>query len=90
MTRTSLLLDAAGWAGAGALLLAYALISRDPGASAGHRYLVLNLTGATGLAINGIARAAWPSAALNLLWLALALTSLRRQHTPRAAQARSG
>lgn len=32
------LLDAAGWAGAGALLLAYALITRHPAATASPRY----------------------------------------------------
>ena len=67
-----------GWAAAAALLLAYALVTRDPAAAAGRRYVVLTLAGAAGLAANGAIHAAWPSTALNLLWLALALLSLRR------------
>ncbi len=78
--------DILGWAGAAALLLAYALITREPTTAAGHRYLILNLAGSAGLAANGAAHAAWPSMALNLLWLALALNALRRRHArPRAA-----
>jgi len=42
-----------GWAGAAALLLAYALITRDPTTATGHRYLVMNLAGSAGLAANG-------------------------------------
>jgi hypothetical protein len=58
---TGLLIDAAGWAGAGALLLAYGLVStgRLNGRSFG--FQLLNLFGAVGLLANG----AWPSAALN-------------------------
>ncbi len=52
--------DILGWAGAAALLLAYALITREPTTAAGHRYLILNLAGSAGLAANGAAHAAWP------------------------------
>jgi len=54
--------DVIGWAGAGALLLAYALVTRDPAASAARRYLLLNLAGSAGLAANGVVHGAWPSA----------------------------
>jgi hypothetical protein len=78
MTRAlaGLLVDAAGWAGAGCLLLAYALLSagRIP---AGLRYQLLNLAGSVGLALNGVAHRAWPSAALNIVWLAVGLAALR-------------
>ncbi len=40
--------DVLGWAGAAALLLAYALVTREPATPAGHRYLVLNLAGSAG------------------------------------------
>lgn len=75
------MLDALGWVGAGALLLGYALVTRVPAATAGRRYLALNLAGSAGLAANGLAHDAWPSATLNLLWLALALNALRQRLT---------
>ncbi|GAA4606339.1 hypothetical protein BJY16_005779 [Actinoplanes octamycinicus] len=73
------LADLLGWAGAGALLLAHALVTHDPEQAAGGRYLLLNLAGSAGLAASGVVHAAWPSAVLNLLWLVLGLTAFRRR-----------
>jgi hypothetical protein len=44
----------------------------------GVRYQLLNLAGATGLAVNGTFHHAWPSTALNLIWLGIGLIALRR------------
>lgn len=68
--------DAIGWLGAVALLLAYAGLAagRLP---AGPGYHVLNLAGAGGLAFNGAYHHAWPSAALNVIWLAIGVVALR-------------
>jgi hypothetical protein len=76
---TAFVADALGWAGAAALLLAHALVTREPTRAAGSRYLALNLAGSAGLAASAGAHAAWPSAVLNLLWLALGLTALTRR-----------
>jgi hypothetical protein len=76
-----LLADAIGWAGAACLLLAYARLSSKRLAP-GVRYHLLNLAGAGGLAVNGAFHHAWPSTALNLLWLGIGLTALH--HTKRA------
>jgi hypothetical protein len=75
---TGLLVGAAGWAGAAALLLAYALVStgRLGGRSIG--FQVLNLVGSVGLLINGTWHGAWPSAALNAVWLVIGVTALIR------------
>jgi len=78
----TLLVDAAGWLGAAALLLAYGLVSagRLNGGRTG--FQLLNLGGAAGLLANGVHHGAWPSAALNGVWLAigvLALMRLRRE-----------
>ncbi|WIN00273.1 hypothetical protein ACTOB_003970 [Actinoplanes oblitus] len=72
------LADLLGWAGAGALLLGHALVTRDPGQAAGWLFPLLNLAGSAGLAASGVVHAAWPSAVLNLLWLVLGITALRR------------
>jgi hypothetical protein len=72
-----LLADAIGWAGAACLLLAYARLSSGR-LAVGLRYHLLNLAGAGALAVNGAVHHAWPSTALNLVWLAIGLTALHR------------
>jgi len=78
---TGLLIDTAGWTGAACLLLAYGLVStgRLSGRSTG--FQLLNLAGAAGLLANGVWHGAWPSAALNAVWLLIgahALAKLRQ------------
>ncbi|WFE25999.1 hypothetical protein O7623_21920 [Solwaraspora sp. WMMD791] len=41
------------------------------------RYHLLDLAGAGGLAVNGAFHQAWPSTALDLIWLGIGLTALR-------------
>jgi hypothetical protein len=72
-----IVVDMIGWACAAAVLVAYALVIRTPEAVTGRRYLALNLVGSAGLTVSGAGHAAWPSAALNLLWLCLALHAYR-------------
>ncbi|BCB77425.1 hypothetical protein GCM10022251_70930 [Phytohabitans flavus] len=71
-----LLTEVAGWGGAGCLLLAYALLSAGRLAS-GVTFQLLNTAGAAGLLVNGAAHGAWPSAALNLVWLAVGVAAFR-------------
>lgn len=68
--------DAIGWVGAACLLLAYARLSSGR-LAVGMRYHLLNLAGAGGLAVNGAFHQAWPSTALNLIWLGIGLIALR-------------
>ena len=72
------LVDAVGWAGAGCLLLAYALLSGGR-LTVDVPYHLLNLAGAAGLAVNGAAHGAWPSAALNVVWFGIGALALRRR-----------
>lgn len=71
-----LVADAIGWAGAACLLFAYAQVSSGR-LTVGVRYHLLNIVGALGLAANGAFHRAWPSAALNLIWLGIGLAALR-------------
>ncbi|MCU1590188.1 MAG: hypothetical protein JWP11_1444 [Frankiales bacterium] len=86
----SVLLHIAGWAGAAALLLAYALVSAGRLTGSSGTFQLLNLTGSLGLLVNGIWHGAWPSAALNAVWLAIGATALIRMRCTRpAASART-
>jgi hypothetical protein len=73
---TAVLTDLAGWVGAGCLLLAYMLLSMGR-IRAGRAFQLLNFAGSLGLAVNGVAHQAWPSVALNLVWVAVGLATLR-------------
>lgn len=77
-----LLADAIGWAGAACLLLAYARLSSGR-LAVGLWYHLLNLGGAAGLVVNGAFHRAWPSTALNLVWLGIGLAALRRARRAR-------
>ena len=73
-----LLVDIVGWIGALSILAAYGLLSfgKLPGHS--RFYHVLNVLGAAGLIINSGWNAAYPSAALNLIWMAIGLYGMTR------------
>lgn len=78
----NLWVEVVGWLGAVVLLTAYGLLSTGRIAT-GLTYQLLNLTGATLLAINAVVHRALPSAAVNVVWLIIGLAALRRLHTRR-------
>ncbi|MEV4894013.1 hypothetical protein AB0K48_31965 [Nonomuraea sp. NPDC055795] len=71
-----LLLDALGWLGAAALLYGYAMVSSGRMSGDGLPYQVINLFGSVSLMINSGYEAAWPSAALNLIWAGIGIVAL--------------
>jgi hypothetical protein len=84
---TGLVVDVLGWAGAAALLTAYALVSagRTQGGRLG--FQALNLFGALGLLVNGMYHGAWPSAGLNAVWLFVGVAATARVRRDRTADA---
>lgn len=60
------------------LLIAYALLTRGRLHAASSAYLTLNLVGSAGLATNAALHTAWPSTVVNVLWLVIGLTALRK------------
>lgn len=70
--------DLVGWAGAGLVLVAYALLSAGKLAARGVPYQLMNVFGAVGMLINGYVRGALPSAALNLIWMGIGIYVLAR------------
>jgi hypothetical protein len=78
-----------GWAGAIALLSAYGLVTSARLPATSLTYLALNLAGAIALGLSTTAAHAWPSAAVNVVWLAIGMgplvRALRRRH-PRSSE----
>lgn len=83
MELTALVL---GWVGAALLVLAYALLSARRLAP-GLLYHGMNIAGAAGLAVNCAVNNAWPSAALNVVWLVIGVVTIARHRAEDAVQA---
>jgi hypothetical protein len=69
VTAVQIAVEAAGWAGAVLILLAYLLLSAGRLTGQSLTYQGMNVVGAAGFVINGWWHGAIPSAALNVLWL---------------------
>lgn len=69
MTAVQIAVEAAGWAGAALILLAYLLLSAGRLTGQSLVYQGMNVVGAAGFVINGWWHGALPSASLNVLWL---------------------
>ena len=76
MSAVDLAIEAAGWAGAALILLAYLLLSTERLTGQSPLYQGMNAVGAAGFVINGWWHGAWPSATLNVLWLLIGLWAL--------------
>lgn len=77
-----------GWAGAGVLLAAYALVSTKRITGDGAVFQVLNMAGGAALALNSGVNGAWPSAVLNVIWVAIGAVAMFRLARSRARQTR--
>ena len=72
------LIEITGWLGALFLLLAYALVSAGKVRASSRAYQWLNIGGAACIAVNSGANGAFPSAALNLVWIIIGAVALLR------------
>ena len=70
------LIEVVGWAGALAVLLAYALVSSERMSARSRSYQLLNVAGAVGLVINSTWNGAIPSAVVNLIWIGIGVYAL--------------
>ena len=77
--------DATGWAGAAALLVAYAMVSSKKLEGDSTAYQFLNIVGSLLLAINTISYGAYPSSFVNMIWIGIAIFSIttRKRLSPR-------
>jgi hypothetical protein len=68
----------AGWVAALLILGAYSLLSFGKILPSSWVYQVMNIVGAAGFIINCAYNNAWPSVALNVVWMGIAVYALRR------------
>ncbi len=78
----NLLIEATGWIAAGLILLGYAMLSTGRIAARSRLYQGLNLIGALGFIVNSGWNGAIPSAALNVIWMAVSCYALWRPPPP--------
>jgi hypothetical protein len=70
----------AGWAAAVLILGAYGLLSFGKIEARSWIYQVMNIVGAAGFIINCAYNSAWPSVALNVVWMGIGFYALRRNY----------
>jgi hypothetical protein len=75
----STLIDALGWLGAACVLVPYALVSTGKLAGTSATFGGLNVLGGVLLLINTWYHQAYPSAAVNIIWTAIAIFALTRR-----------
>lgn len=69
-----------GWSAALLILGAYGLLSFGKIQPRSRVYQLMNIIGAAGFIINCAYNNAWPSVALNVAWMGIAIYALRRNY----------
>jgi len=72
----TLLVEAAGWIGAGLILGSYTLVSLGKLEGRSRTFQWMNVAGAAGFVVNSGWHGAIPSTALNVVWLGVGLATL--------------
>ena len=80
-------MEVVGWIGALLILAAYGLLSAGKLDARSPAYQWLNVIGAIGFILNSGWNGAWPSAALNVVWVGIGLVALVRIFGRRAESA---
>ena len=81
MTHLELFIELLGWSASILILGAYALNSLGKISVKSPRYIWANLIGGIFFIINTFYHSAYPSAALNVIWVAIAAVSLLKKNT---------
>jgi hypothetical protein len=78
-------IEVCGWTAALLILGSYSLLSFGKIQARSPIYQWMNIAGALGFIINCTWNGAWPSVALNVVWLGIAFYALRRNSRLKAA-----
>jgi hypothetical protein len=79
--------EVVGWLGAVTVVGAYALVTR---AGTSVLYHVLNIVGAAGLLVNALHHRAFPSTAVNVVWIVIAIWGISTMARRRPASPAPG
>jgi hypothetical protein len=74
-----LAVEVTGWAGAVLILGAYALLSAGRLRAESVSYQLMNILGAAGFVVNSGWNGAFPSAAMNVIWIGIGVYALRQR-----------
>jgi hypothetical protein len=77
-----LAIEVIGWIGATLIISAYALLSAGKLQGNSRTYHVMNIFGAIGFVVNSGWNGAYPSAALNVLWIGIGAYALLQRRRP--------
>lgn len=77
-----MLIEIVGWVGAAILLVAYGLVSYGRVDGRSRVYQALNTLAGLLLAANSVWHRAWPSVAVNIIWMGIALGALAARPAP--------
>ena len=87
MAVTVIVVNVVGWLGMALLISAYALVTAGKLHGPGHTFQMMNLFGGAFLMVNSAYYGAWPSAALNLVWVVIGLVGMTRARLKAVASA---
>jgi hypothetical protein len=76
----ALMIEIAGWIGSVLILLSYLLLTTGKFTAKSPLYQWMNVVGAAGFVANGLWNQAYPSAALNIVWIGIGAVALYRLH----------
>ena len=74
-----LFVEVVGWLGAVLILGSYALLSVGRLRADTLLYQLMNIVGAAGFVVNSGWNGAWPSAAMNVIWMGVGVYALRQR-----------
>lgn len=80
-----IIIDATGWIGAVLVLYGYLMVSTNKLEGNSFQYQAANISGAFCLMINTYFHHAYPSAIVNIIWIAIGFYSLKSGRKQRAA-----
>ena len=86
----TLTIDVAGWIGMALLISAYGLVTTGRILGPSLTFQLMNLVGGALLMVNSAWYGAWPSAALNLVWVVIGCVGLVRARLRRTVPTPSG
>jgi hypothetical protein len=77
-------IEVIGWIGASLIVGAYALLSSGKVSGDSRLYHYMNIVGAAGFVVNSGWNGAYPSAALNVVWIGIGAYALAQRRRPQA------